>query len=310
MDRANRDELLKLARDGGDRAKVALLRSFDPERRRPTPTCPIPTTAARAGSRTSSTSASAPAAASSSGWRAKRAQLGDVMDAQLKTALSAAIGREVVSARAIPGGDINRAYELVLPDGRRFFAKANDRVQRRALGMFAAEARGLGWLREAGALRIPEVVAVSRPGRPAAVPGAGASSPTGAPARDFDEQLGRGLASLHRQGAPTFGLDHDNFIGWLPQVECASGDLGRVLPDAAARAAPAARGRRRARLVADAGGLRAAVRDRSTICSVPPSRRRACTAICGAATSSATIAAGRASSTRPSTAVTARSIWR
>jgi protein-tyrosine phosphatase len=30
MDRANRDELLKLARDGGDRPKVALLRSFDP----------------------------------------------------------------------------------------------------------------------------------------------------------------------------------------------------------------------------------------------------------------------------------------
>jgi protein-tyrosine phosphatase len=30
MDRANRDELLKLARNGSDRAKVALLRSFDP----------------------------------------------------------------------------------------------------------------------------------------------------------------------------------------------------------------------------------------------------------------------------------------
>jgi protein-tyrosine phosphatase len=30
MDRANRDELLKLARNGHDRAKVALLRSFDP----------------------------------------------------------------------------------------------------------------------------------------------------------------------------------------------------------------------------------------------------------------------------------------
>jgi protein-tyrosine phosphatase len=30
MDRANRDELLKLARDRRDRAKVALLRSFDP----------------------------------------------------------------------------------------------------------------------------------------------------------------------------------------------------------------------------------------------------------------------------------------
>ena len=30
MDRANRDELLRLARDAGDRGKVALLRSFDP----------------------------------------------------------------------------------------------------------------------------------------------------------------------------------------------------------------------------------------------------------------------------------------
>jgi protein-tyrosine phosphatase len=30
MDRANRDELQRMARDAGDRAKVALLRSFDP----------------------------------------------------------------------------------------------------------------------------------------------------------------------------------------------------------------------------------------------------------------------------------------
>ncbi len=30
MDRANRDDLLRMARDGSDRAKVALLRSFDP----------------------------------------------------------------------------------------------------------------------------------------------------------------------------------------------------------------------------------------------------------------------------------------
>jgi protein-tyrosine phosphatase len=30
MDRANRDELLRMARDATDRAKVALLRSFDP----------------------------------------------------------------------------------------------------------------------------------------------------------------------------------------------------------------------------------------------------------------------------------------
>ena len=33
----------------------------------------------------------------------------------------------------------------------------------------------------------------------------------------FDEDLGRGLAAIHRSGAPGFGLDHDNFIGRLPQ---------------------------------------------------------------------------------------------
>jgi fructosamine-3-kinase len=41
-----------------------------------------------------------------------------------------------------------------------------------------------------------------------------------APARrrgDFDEDLGRSLAAMHAHGAPTFGLDYDNYIGRLPQ---------------------------------------------------------------------------------------------
>jgi fructosamine-3-kinase len=136
----------------------------------------------------------------------------------LKGALAAALGSEVAEARAIAGGDINRAYALTLADGRRLFAKANDRAQR---GMFAAEARGLAWLAEAGALRIPEVVAVSRPEDPHQFLVLEFVA-TGSPARDFDERLGRGLAALHRQGAPGFGLDHDNFIGWLPQGNAAA----------------------------------------------------------------------------------------
>jgi fructosamine-3-kinase len=35
--------------------------------------------------------------------------------------------------------------------------------------------------------------------------------------RDFDEQLGRRLAHLHRAGAPAFGFDEPNFIADLPQ---------------------------------------------------------------------------------------------
>jgi fructosamine-3-kinase len=141
------------------------------------------------------------------------------MDAQLKAALASALGSGVASARGIAGGDINRAYEVVLADGRRLFVKTNDRSPR---GMFAAEARGLGWLGEADALRIPKVVAVAAPEHPHQFLVLELVA-TGAPARDFDEKLGRGLAALHRCGAPGFGLDHDNFIGWLPQVNAAAG---------------------------------------------------------------------------------------
>ena len=74
------------------------------------------------------------------------------MDARLKAALAAALGSDDRSARGLAGGDINRAYEVTLADGRRLFVKTNDASPR---GMFAAEARGLAWLAEAGALRIP-----------------------------------------------------------------------------------------------------------------------------------------------------------
>ncbi len=82
--------------------------------------------------------------------------------------------------------------------------------------MFAAEALGLGWLDEANALRIPKVVAVSQADEAQQFLVLELIA-SGSAARDFDERLGRGLAALHRSGTPGFGLDHDNFIGRLPQ---------------------------------------------------------------------------------------------
>jgi fructosamine-3-kinase len=124
-------------------------------------------------------------------------------------AIEAALGSAVVSWDAVSGGDINQAHEARLADGRQIFVKSNDDAP---AGMFAAEARGLDWLAQAQALRVPTVITQGpdflvleclRPGR---------RKP------DFDEQLGRGLAALHRTGAPHFGLDHDNFIGRLAQA--------------------------------------------------------------------------------------------
>jgi len=140
------------------------------------------------------------------------------VEAALRAALGAALGSEVASVRGVAGGDINEAYEIALGDGRRLFAKANARSPR---GMFAAEARGLAWLAEAGALRIPQVVAVAAPEAATQFPVLELVA-TDRPARDFDERLGRGLAALHRRGAPGFGLDHDNFVGSLPQENAAA----------------------------------------------------------------------------------------
>jgi fructosamine-3-kinase len=137
-----------------------------------------------------------------------------MIDAALRDALQRALGSAVAKAKRLSGGDINDAFMLELASGARVFLKTNRAAPP---SMFPAEARGLSWLREAGALRVPDVLAVSS-GR--------ADEPSflvlellseGRRQRDFDEQLGRGLARLHRFGAPGFGLDHDNFIGSLPQ---------------------------------------------------------------------------------------------
>ena len=81
--------------------------------------------------------------------------------------------------------------------------------------MYRAEAEGLRWLAEAGAIRIPEVVAVADEAEPRLL--ALEWIDRGARAPRHDERLGRGLAALHRAGAPRFGLGEDNFIADIPQ---------------------------------------------------------------------------------------------
>jgi len=128
---------------------------------------------------------------------------------KLEEEVARVLGSAVRSSRAVSGGDINSANEMTLADGRVVFVKSNSVADPT---MFSAEARGLAWLAQARALRVPVVLAVSKkflvlerispaPRKP-----------------DFDERLGRDLAVLHRFGAPGFGLDHDNFIGRLPQA--------------------------------------------------------------------------------------------
>jgi fructosamine-3-kinase len=132
----------------------------------------------------------------------------------VRRAIEARIGERIARAEAARGGDINDAYRLELESGRRVFAKTHASADPR---MFPCEARGLAWLGEARALRVPEVLAVSGDSDEVSFLVLEHLQP-GPRRSDFDERLGRGLAELHRAGPVALGLDHDNFIGLLRQA--------------------------------------------------------------------------------------------
>ncbi|MFJ8581527.1 fructosamine kinase family protein [Micromonospora sp. NPDC093277] len=113
----------------------------------------------------------------------------------------------------VSGGDICVASRLTLDDGHSVFAKTWPEHAGRPLpeGFFAAEAAGLRWLREAGAVPVPEVV-VALP-ELLALDWVEPGEPTPAAA----ERFGAELAALHRAGAPALGAEWTGFIGALPQ---------------------------------------------------------------------------------------------
>jgi fructosamine-3-kinase len=140
-------------------------------------------------------------------------------------------GAAPVSSERQRGGDINDAHRVRLADGSSVFAKVRRSSDPPLPGFFAAEAAGLRWLAESGAVRVPEVIAVHDRADAADADDADADhdeldvpsvlvlswidAAPGAP--DHDERLGRQLAAVHRSGAPNFGFEADNYLGTLRQ---------------------------------------------------------------------------------------------
>jgi fructosamine-3-kinase len=130
------------------------------------------------------------------------------MRPEVARALEDALGARATHHERLGGGDINDAFEVTMADGAKVFVKTHPNPP---IGMFPAEARGLEWLDEANALRVPQVLAVSEEFLALELLESARRQ------QGFDVALGRGLARLHGFGAPTFGLGHDNFIGRLAQ---------------------------------------------------------------------------------------------
>jgi len=137
------------------------------------------------------------------------------LPAKISATAELALGSSITSSTPVSGGCINDAWHCVLADGRDVFIKSNPGADSH---MFPREAEGLVWLAEADALRIPNVLAVSRPGDRACFLVLEYLRP-GRASGDYAEQLGRGLAAMHGAHAEAFGaLGHEeNFLATLVQ---------------------------------------------------------------------------------------------
>jgi fructosamine-3-kinase len=113
---------------------------------------------------------------------------------RLDDAIRAATGREIRHIERVGGGDINEAYRVQFADESFGFVKTRDDV---APGEYAAEAAGLRWLGEPGALRVPDVLGV---GDDVLVLDWVDEGGRGDPVA-----FGAGLAAVHAAGADEFG---------------------------------------------------------------------------------------------------------
>ena len=116
-------------------------------------------------------------------------------------------------AQALSGGDINAVFKLWTDRGE-LVVKCNSAS--RFPAMFEAEARGLRLLASTHTLRIPEVIAFGEIEDDAFLLLEFLDG--GGPATGFWERFGQRLAVLHSNSRDLFGLDHDNYIGSLPQT--------------------------------------------------------------------------------------------
>lgn len=118
----------------------------------------------------------------------------------------------VLHVSRVHGGDINTAWCLHTKE-HKYFVKVNDAAS--YPGMFKKEADGLDAISKTGTVKVPQVIKLGvKDGRQYIVL---EWLEREAPVRNFWDQFGKALASLHRQQQLHFGWHEDNYIGSLHQ---------------------------------------------------------------------------------------------
>ena len=131
---------------------------------------------------------------------------------------------DLTNSKPLSGGDINDVF-LLNCTSEKYVVKINSASK--FPGMFEAEAKGLQLLSNSKSFKIPTVL------------GFGTIENTsyllleylaeGTKSKDFWQQFAENLARLHKTTQPHFGLDHDNYIGSLPQYNNSEISAARFL---------------------------------------------------------------------------------
>jgi fructosamine-3-kinase len=139
-----------------------------------------------------------------------------ILPENIRAACIEYLGGEPTRVERVGGGMVNQAVR-VETKGTRYFVKWHESAPP---GLFETEARGLALLHSANAFRIPQVIAYAEAAAnaPAYLILEWLESASKVNVRVYAARFGQALAALHRVTAATFGLDHDNYIGEMPQA--------------------------------------------------------------------------------------------
>ncbi|QNL48647.1 fructosamine kinase family protein [Olivibacter sp. SDN3] len=113
----------------------------------------------------------------------------------------------------ISGGDINDCYRIEGKD-QSFFMKVNHATK--FPNLFVLEREGLRLLKRVGGAAVPDVLTVGQFNDDAFLILAWIEK--GERTKISQENLGRMVALLHKNTADAFGLDYDNYLGSIPQI--------------------------------------------------------------------------------------------
>ncbi|MCC5931923.1 MAG: fructosamine kinase family protein [Cyclobacteriaceae bacterium] len=131
-----------------------------------------------------------------------------------ESALFQTLGKsvEILSFQFVSGGCINNTLQLITSDGT-FFLKWNQDYPE---DMFVKEASGLSKLGESGNIFVPDVLGYGNVGEKNYLLLEYVES--GRRVSDYWEDFGCSLALMHKNCSHSlYGLDHNNYIGRLPQ---------------------------------------------------------------------------------------------